>query len=46
MSKIKELLDDLNRELLSHPDWIMDAEYREWVEWAEKPFKIRENESE
>ena len=34
MSKIKELVDTLNYE---RPPWLLDAEYQEWLEWAERP---------
>lgn len=34
MSRIKELLDQLNYE---RPDWLLDAEYQEWLEWSERP---------
>ena len=34
MSKIKELLDEINQQ---RPDWILDAEYMEWAEWSSRP---------
>ena len=41
MGKTKELLDQMN---YKRPDWMYDAEYQEWLEWAERPVKYDKDE--
>lgn len=33
MAKTKQLLEQLQ-----YPDWLLDAEYQEWLEYCERPF--------
>ncbi len=32
MGKTKQLLRDVQ-----YPDWLLDAEYEEWIEWCNRP---------